>query len=120
VTQLVPTCRCEPPMSRKNLLSIRSNSPCDYVKRPGRLDGFLRRGVRDDVYPVIIPSDLGAWVDGFAYFGVSETDLRCVDRFGGDADDRKTHTVVVEGGEKRKADAYVLKEHCHSLANSQD
>jgi gamma-glutamylcyclotransferase (GGCT)/AIG2-like uncharacterized protein YtfP len=88
-----------------------------YVKRPARLHGFLRRQVHGDVYPVIIRSSSGDWVDGFVYFGISKDDIRRIDAFEADAYDRQTHTVVVEGCEKRRADVYVLKEDYSYLVN---
>ncbi|MCX5643505.1 MAG: gamma-glutamylcyclotransferase [Phycisphaerae bacterium] len=83
---------------------------CDYLKRPGRLHGFTRRRVHDDVYPVILKSSNGVCVDGVVYFGVGDEDLRRLDVFKGPAYDRQTHAVVVEGGEKRPAEVYVLNE----------
>jgi gamma-glutamylcyclotransferase (GGCT)/AIG2-like uncharacterized protein YtfP len=89
----------------------------DYVRRPARLHGFVRRKARGDVYPVILKSCNGEWVDGFVYFGVSDEDLRRLDRFEADAYDRQTHVVLVEGSEKHPADAYVLKECCRHMAD---
>ncbi len=92
----------------------------DYVKRPARLHGFVRKQVRDDVYPVIVKADNGAWVDGFVYFGVSREDIRRIDAFEADAYDRQTHTVVVEGYEKHRADAYVLKPDFHHMVDDRE
>ena len=83
----------------------------DYVKRPARLYGFTRRRVHGDVYPVIVPSPHGDWVDGVVYFGVSEDDLKRLDVFEAEPYDRQTHVVLVEGRERHLADAYVLKDH---------
>jgi gamma-glutamylcyclotransferase (GGCT)/AIG2-like uncharacterized protein YtfP len=88
-----------------------------YVKRAARLHGFRRRQVHGDVYPVIVRSSNGDWVDGFVYFDVGTEDIRRVDVFEADAYDRQTHAVVVEGGEEHRADAYVLKESYAYLVN---
>ncbi|MCU0917126.1 MAG: gamma-glutamylcyclotransferase [Planctomycetes bacterium] len=90
----------------------------DYVKRPARLQGFTRRSVHADVYPVIFKSHSSDWVDGFVYFGVSDEDLSRLDAFEGDAYDRQTHTVVVEDFEKHAAEAYVLKDCYKYLVNN--
>ena len=92
----------------------------DYVKRPARLQGFTRRAVHNDVYPVIFKSNDGECVDGFVYFGVSDEDLRRLDAFEADAYDRQPHSVIVEGFEKHIADAYVLKECYMHLVNSSE
>jgi gamma-glutamylcyclotransferase (GGCT)/AIG2-like uncharacterized protein YtfP len=89
----------------------------DYVRRPARLHGFARRRVHGDVYPVIFRSHDGDWVDGVIYFGVGDDDLRRVDAFEADAYDRQTHTVIVDGCEKHKADAYVLKDRYRHMVN---
>lgn len=82
----------------------------DYVKRPARLHGFTRRRVQGDVYPVIVRSDNSDWVDGVVYFDIDPDDLRRLDVFEAEPYDRQTHIVVVEGRERRRADAYVLKD----------
>jgi gamma-glutamylcyclotransferase (GGCT)/AIG2-like uncharacterized protein YtfP len=92
----------------------------DYLRRPARLHGFLRRRAYGDVYPVIIPSNHGAWVDGVVYFGVSDGDIRRVDAFEAEPYDRQTHTVIVEGFEKHQADAYVLKENYHYMVDDRE
>lgn len=82
----------------------------DCVRRPARLYGFTRRQVRGDVYPVVFRSRPSDWVDGVVYFDVGEEDFRRLDAFEGAPYDRQTHTVIVEGGEKHRAEAYVLRE----------
>jgi len=82
----------------------------DYVKRSARLHGFARRRVQGDVYPVIVRSHKGDWVDGVVYFDIDSDDLTRLDLFEAEPYDRQTHIVVVEGCEQHKADAYVLKD----------
>ena len=82
----------------------------DYLKLPARLHGFMRRRVVGDVYPVIVRSHRGDWVDGIVYFGVGPEDMTRLDLFEADPYDRQTHLVLVEGREKRRADVYVLKD----------
>jgi gamma-glutamylcyclotransferase (GGCT)/AIG2-like uncharacterized protein YtfP len=82
----------------------------DYVKRSARLQGFTRRRVHGDVYPVIVRGRDGDWVDGVVYFGVDDADLKRLDLFEAEPYDRQTHLVVVDGCEKHPADAYVLKD----------
>lgn len=82
----------------------------DYLRRSARLHGFVRRRVRGDVYPVIVRSDHGDWVDGVVYFGVQRDDLQRLDFFEADPYDRQTQVVLVEGREQHRADAYVLKD----------
>jgi gamma-glutamylcyclotransferase (GGCT)/AIG2-like uncharacterized protein YtfP len=74
------------------------------------LHGFTRRRVHGDVYPVIVRSCNGDWVDGVVYFGVSDEDLQRLDLFEADPYDRQTQIVVVDGHETHRADAYVLKD----------
>ena len=81
-----------------------------YVKRTARLQGFTRRKVRGDVYPVIFHSHEAEWVDGIVYLDVSDTDFRALDLFEGEIYDRESHMVIVEDGEKTIASVYVLKD----------
>jgi gamma-glutamylcyclotransferase (GGCT)/AIG2-like uncharacterized protein YtfP len=82
----------------------------DYTRRPARLHGFARRRVQGDVYPVIVRSQSGDWVDGVVYFDIEPDDLKRLDVFEAEPYDRQTHIVVVDGCERHGADAYVLKD----------
>lgn len=59
---------------------------------------------------MIVRSHAGDWVDGVVYFGVRPDDLERLDIFEAEPYNRQTHTVVVEGRERHRADAYVLKD----------
>ena len=91
-----------------------------YIKRPARLHGFTRRRVHGDVYPVIVRSHAGDWVDGVVYFGVRPEDLERLDIFEAEPYNRQTHTVVVEGRERHKADVYVLKDDYRHMVHDRE
>lgn len=82
----------------------------DYLKRSARLRGFTRRRVQGDVYPVVVQSHEGDWVDGVVYFDIGPDDLKRLDLFEAEPYDRQTHVVVVDDREEHHADTYVLKD----------
>ena len=83
---------------------------CDAI-----LHGYDRKGVRGEVYPVLVPSSMHSQVQGIVYFDVSESDLSRLDRFEGEYYLRKTEQVVTEKKKSIPAEVYVLKEEYYSI-----
>lgn len=71
---------------------------------PATLSGFLRLRVKNEHYPVVVPSD-GGQVKGVLYGGLTESEFLYLDRFEGEEYDR----IAVQAGSVA-AQAYVLSE----------
>ncbi len=92
-----------------------------YRASPATLHGYLRRGVRNESYPVIVQQGQESHVDGMLYFGISTEDLTRLDRFEGEYYVR--HSVEVITGRQNvclEAFAYVLSERYRHLLSDRD
>ena len=91
----------------------------NYRGSCAELDGYLRRQLRDDIYPVIVPHGPGSHVEGILYFGVTREDLARLDRFEGKYYVRRSVEVITRReGSSCEAFAYVLsKQYDHLLSD---
>ena len=81
-----------------------------YPSQGASLQGFVRKQVRGETYPVITPGALEACVEGVLYLEISPADLARLDRFEGDFYARSSVSVTTDAGVSVTAFAYILKE----------
>ena len=81
-----------------------------YARCEAILPAYDRKAVREEVYPVIVPSSLQSQVQGVVYLDVSTSDLARLDQFEGEYYLRKTEQVVTTDKNILAAEVYVLKE----------
>ncbi|AOO66707.1 gamma-glutamylcyclotransferase family protein [Sulfurospirillum halorespirans] len=79
----------------------------NYLSQKATLQGYARRSVKDDVYPVIFQAD--ELVEGVVYYDISEEDRIILDTFEGEYYERKEVELLVKN-ELIRACVYVLKE----------
>ena len=84
------------------------------------LQGYERKGVRDEVYPVIVPSAAHSQVQGIVYLDVSLSDLARLDQFEGEYYYRKTEQVITRDVAIMCAEVYVLKEEHYAIISSSE
>ncbi len=87
---------------------------CDAI-----LQGYERKGVRGEVYPVVVPSSEHSQVRGVVYIGVLSSDLRRLDQFEGEYYFRKTLLVATEEG-ALSAEVYILKEEYYAVISPEE
>jgi gamma-glutamylcyclotransferase (GGCT)/AIG2-like uncharacterized protein YtfP len=75
---------------------------------PATLNGFIRRAVRGEHYPGVIPDPAGR-VEGVVYRGVPRTAWKRLDRFEGSMYARRTVPVELVDGAELFADVYVVR-----------
>jgi gamma-glutamylcyclotransferase (GGCT)/AIG2-like uncharacterized protein YtfP len=86
-----------------------------YDRFEAILKGYERKGVRNEVYPVIVPSAAYSQVKGIVYPDVSLSDLARLDQFEGEYYYRKTEQIVTRDTAKLSAEVYVLKEEYYAI-----
>jgi gamma-glutamylcyclotransferase (GGCT)/AIG2-like uncharacterized protein YtfP len=86
-----------------------------YARCEAILQSYERKGVRDELYPVIVPSSVYSQVQGIAYLDVSASDLDRLDQFEGEYYFRKTEQVVTSDMTILPAEVYVLKEEHYTI-----
>ncbi len=91
-----------------------------YERCGAILQGYDRKGVRHEVYPVIIPSAAHSQVRGIVYLDVSSSDLARLDQFEGEYYFRKTARVVTEEKKSIPAEVYVLKEEYYAILSNKE
>lgn len=91
-----------------------------YDRFESILQGYERKGVRDEVYPVIVPSAGHSQVKGIVYPDVSSSDLAKLDQFEGEYYYRKTERITSNDMAGLSAEVYVLKEEYYSIISSRD
>jgi len=91
-----------------------------YDRSEAILQGYDRKGVLGEVYPVIVPSSASSRVEGIVYRDVSLADLARLDQFEGEYYFRKTALVVTEEMETLAAEIYVLKEEYYTIISPRE
>jgi gamma-glutamylcyclotransferase (GGCT)/AIG2-like uncharacterized protein YtfP len=86
-----------------------------YDRVESLLQGYERKSVRNEDYPVIVPSSPHSQVQGIVYYDVSTADLTRLDRFEGGYYFRKTVEVLTVDKIKLEAEVYILKEEYYSI-----
>ena len=91
-----------------------------YDRLEAVLQGYNRLSVRDEVYPVVVPSAFNSQVRGFVYRNVSTSDLERLDQFEGEYYIRKTEQVITLDMTILPAEVYVLKEEYYTIISHQE
>jgi gamma-glutamylcyclotransferase (GGCT)/AIG2-like uncharacterized protein YtfP len=89
-----------------------------YPSEPAVLGGYRRFAVSGEEYPVIVPDNNHACVQGVVYFAVSPADLARLDDFEGAYYQRKA-VYVIAGSKRVLADVYALHPDYYNLASNQ-
>jgi len=92
----------------------------NYDRCEAILQGYDRKGILGEVYPVIVPSSVHSQVPGIVYRDVSRADLTRLDVFEGEYYFRRTDTVVTEKMETFPAEIYVLKEEYYTIISPRE
>ena len=91
-----------------------------YDRSEAILQGYERKGLLGEVYPVIVPSSVLSQVQGIVYHDVSLSDLTRLDLFEGEYYFRKTEQVVTEKMEIIPTEIYVLREEYYALISPRE
>lgn len=81
----------------------------DYLADPAEVFGFVRRSIIGDTYPVVIPSEERAVLQGRIYFHVDQTDLARLDAFEGEYYSREMTRARLANGSEIDVAIYVMK-----------
>ena len=90
-----------------------------YDRLESVLQGYDRKGVYNELYPVVVPSSFHSQVRGIVYRNVSISDLDRLDQFEGEYYFRKTEKVITLELRILAAEVYVLKEEYYSIISPQ-
>ena len=83
-----------------------------YDRCEAILPGYERIGIRDEVYPAVIPA-ASSQVQGILYLDVAPADMIRLDQFEGDYYFRKTEEVITLDRKAMTAEVYVLSALCY-------
>ena len=86
-----------------------------YERREAILQGYERKSLRDEVFPVIVPSAVSSQVPGILYLDVSTADLARLDQFEGELYFRKTERAITPDMAAVPAEVYILCEEYYGL-----
>lgn len=90
-----------------------------YERSEAVLQGYDRKSVCNEVYPVVVPSAFHSQVKGIVYYDVSISDLDRLDKFEGEYYFRKTEQVITLDMAALPASIYVLKEEYYAIISPQ-
>lgn len=78
--------------------------------RRGSIRGYVRRRIRGEVYPALLPADAESTVAGLVYLDLSAEELAALDRFEGEGEAyRRTEvTVALDDGGLIQAATYLF------------
>jgi hypothetical protein len=91
-----------------------------YDRCAGILQGYDRKGIQDEVYPVIFPSSMESQVQGIVYLDVAAYDLVKLDQFEGEHFFRKTEQVLAPDMTLLPAEVYILKEEYYTFISPKE
>jgi len=94
---------------------VSSHERCEAI-----LQGYDRKGVLNEVYPVLIPSTSHSQVEGIVYLDVFSSDLARLDQFEGEYFCRKAEQVVTLDMRILPAEVYVLKEEYYAIISPRE
>ena len=81
----------------------------DYQRSYGILNGFIRKAVINEHYPVVFRTSDTDRVEGLLYYNLRDADFRKLDAFEGEFYRRQQETIVLPQGLEIDAEVYVLK-----------
>ena len=91
-----------------------------YERCEAILQGYDRKAVRGETYPVLIPSSALSQVQGVVYCNVSSADLARLDHFEGEYYFRKTEQIITKEKKAFPAEVYVLKEEYYNIISHKE
>ncbi len=91
----------------------------NYRSRHATLRGYVRRQLRGETYPAIVPAPGESCVDGVLYCGIIPEDMARLDRFEGDYYTCSAVTVLTTAGAALDAYTYVLREQYHHMLSAE-
>ena len=91
-----------------------------YDRCAAILQGYDRKGLQDEVYPVVIPSSLHSQVHGTVYLDVATSDLVKLDQFEGEYYFRKTEQALRSDMTILSVEVYVLKEEYYAIIDPKE
>jgi len=91
-----------------------------YESSPASLSGYVRKCVKNDLYPIVFKGDENISIDGMLYFNIEPQDLAMLDEFEGEYYLREAVRVRLADGSFLPAETYVLKDEFRHLASDQD
>ena len=90
-----------------------------YRKTYARLFGYLRRQIRGEAYPALVPGTADDQVDGVVYLDVGQRDAARLDRFEGVYYSKKKEICFLPDGSRVSAWVYVFKDEYADLVEPQ-
>ena len=85
-----------------------------------RLFGYVRKKVRGQEYPAVIPGEASAEVHGLLYLAVESGDLERLDRFEGPLYHRRQASLLLSDGSRRPGFLYVFRAEFRDRLDSED
>ena len=91
-----------------------------YKSQKAILTGFERKSVKDQFYPVLIPSGSQSKLHGIVYCDIDEATLFKLDMFEGGYYVRKIVRINLHNGDAMAAQTYILKrEYYHIIGDNE-
>lgn len=78
-----------------------------FEAAPGKVTGFVRQGIRDEVFPGLSAGGEGT-VEGVVWFAVDDAAAEALDRFEDWLYDRRSVAVSLDDGRTITADAWIV------------
>jgi gamma-glutamylcyclotransferase (GGCT)/AIG2-like uncharacterized protein YtfP len=91
-----------------------------YRQQPARLYGYVRKQIRHETYPALLPADESCFVDGIIYLGIDAGDLQAIDAFEGAQYLRQQVTCQLPNRSHLQAQTYVFHPTLQELVTDQD
>lgn len=91
-----------------------------YRSMTARLFGYVRKKVRGQEYPAVIPGEASAEVHGVLYLAVAPGDLERLDRFEGPLYRRRQAPLLLPDGSRRPGFLYVLRTEFRDRLDSEE
>ncbi|AUZ85825.1 gamma-glutamylcyclotransferase family protein [Methylophaga nitratireducenticrescens] len=98
---------------------MRKVSGQKHTSKVATLDGFMRKKIKDEVFPAMIPQQ-GSRVAGLVYFNVPTESQRRLDQFEGAIYQKEEVLIFDDKNQPLRAQTYVLSEKYLNLLSEQD
>ena len=98
---------------------MRKVSGCSFQHMPGILTGYIRRCVRGEPYPALIPHSRGR-VEGVLYLNISSLAWNRLDRFEGDLYVRQRVPIGLHNNTTVNAETYIVRPEFRSYLEQSD
>lgn len=91
-----------------------------YRSTAARLFGYVRKKVREEEYPAVVPAEAEAEVHGVLYLNVALYDLQRLDRFEGPRYRRRQTALILPDGGRSPGFVYVFREKYRDQLDSEE